>query len=79
MPDVPAPSAGGGPVKQCTRCRELKPVEGFHLNRLRADGLATWCRVCVLDYSAEYRDRPGHRERARAYAAEWRKRRKDNG
>lgn len=64
-------------MKRCARCHELRPVEGFHLNRLRADGLASWCRVCVLAYAAEYRGRPGHREQARAYSAEWRRRRKD--
>jgi hypothetical protein len=32
--------------KICTKCKESKPVDAFHLNRVSNDGLVDYCRPC---------------------------------
>ena len=33
-------------TKQCNRCQEWFPVDGFPANRQLSTGLSSWCRVC---------------------------------
>ena len=39
-------------MKQCTTCRSVKPVEGFHKNASKRDGLQSQCKSCVADYDS---------------------------
>ncbi|MCI0543709.1 MAG: hypothetical protein L0Z49_04575, partial [Actinobacteria bacterium] len=48
---------GGGPMpvaeeptKTCSRCHQQKPLDGFHKNRARKDGVNPWCKDCVRDH-----------------------------
>lgn len=43
-------------MKQCSRCREVKPVSCFtpNLPGFR-DGLRSWCRDCVAEYNRNWR------------------------
>lgn len=34
-------------IKRCSRCGEIKPVESFHRDKSRSDGLFPHCRDCV--------------------------------
>jgi hypothetical protein len=38
--------------KECGRCGETKPVEGFH--RFRQGGYQAWCKPCRRTYDAAY-------------------------
>lgn len=55
-------------TKGCGRCRRLVPVEAFHRNKSRPDGLARWCKPCVKAYSREWNARPEVKERNSARA-----------
>lgn len=57
-------------LKECRRCHEEKPVENFSANRMRRDGLHTWCRACASAYAKErYNDpKTGLAKRQRASA-----------
>lgn len=44
-------------LKQCTVCRELKPLEDFHRNRAMADGRTPQCSECHLIIARETRMR----------------------
>lgn len=37
-------------MKKCSRCKELKPVSDFNLNRTKADGYGSECRECANQY-----------------------------
>jgi hypothetical protein len=37
--------------KQCRRCKETKPAEGFNKDYSVADGLRQWCKACYSDYA----------------------------
>lgn len=64
-------------MKQCSHCREWKPLTEFHRNRGRPDGRQHYCRVCNIDVNKRwYRDHPEARaERMDEYA---RRRRRAN-
>ena len=53
-------------MKQCSRCKELQPVENFGRDASRADGLSMFCRSCI-----KIRNRG-----QRANRADWAKRRR---
>jgi hypothetical protein len=54
----------GEPVKRCCRCRALKPLDQFHRNRSKPDGLHCTCVACK-----RADDRAWSRENRRARAA----------
>ena len=33
--------------KQCSKCKETKPLTEFHKSKKRKDGHAQWCKKCV--------------------------------
>lgn len=37
-------------VKQCTKCRQLLPVDQFHRRKDVKDGLNSWCKSCRNTY-----------------------------
>lgn len=43
--------------KVCPKCHTKKPVSAWPLNKTRNDGLGVWCRQCMSEYSAVYRER----------------------
>ena len=72
-------------TKTCTRCKTVKPLDDFYVNRKAKDGRQSQCRPCtkaygakwyaenrerLLDYHAKYRAE--NRERRTAYGAKWR-------
>lgn len=42
--------------KFCTRCDGWYPVTEFQIGRRNADGLTTWCKSCVREYSRSNRE-----------------------
>ena len=48
-------------TKQCSKCKETKPVSGFGKDARRKDGLRCWCKECIR----QYRQRPEAKERRR--------------
>ena len=50
-------------TKGCPRCKLFRPLAQFSKNKRRSDGLALWCKPCMKEYSAEWRTRPGVKER----------------
>lgn len=43
-------------MKQCTKCKEIKPVSAFSKNRERSDGYSSQCKVCMSAYLKNYRE-----------------------
>ena len=39
-------AVGGQEMKQCTKCREVKPLSEFHRDRKKKDGLTPSCKIC---------------------------------
>ena len=39
--------------KPCTRCRETKPLEDFHLCKTGPFGRAWWCKLCFVRHRKE--------------------------
>ena len=37
--------------KQCRKCKQFKPHSDFYKNRSSKDGLASWCKQCMKEYS----------------------------
>lgn len=48
-------------TKQCSKCRETKPIDSFGFQKHRKDGRNPWCRACKSvagkEFEARYRDR----------------------
>lgn len=65
--------------KQCSRCKESKPLEAFGKHRRQPDGLHYYCRSCVRERGIQYRSTEKGQARLMAYnrseAAKERKRR----
>lgn len=36
--------------KQCTKCKKLKPLSEFSLNKTTKDGYSCWCKTCKQEY-----------------------------
>jgi len=43
-------------VKKCCACKQAKPLDAFHKNKSKPDGLATQCKPCTRVYNKKYRD-----------------------
>lgn len=35
------------PVKECSKCHEVKDIDEFHMHRGSRDGHQAWCKACV--------------------------------
>lgn len=59
-------------MKQCSRCREEKPLEGFYSDRSKRDGRHTVCKECVKkDRRDRYAADPQkHKDRMKQWQAE---------
>ena len=42
-------------TKTCSECHRRKPVDAFHKNWAKKDGLQYWCRDCAVAYQKKYR------------------------
>ena len=52
------------PTKRCTMCGALLPLDQFHRNRTKRDGLQNRCRACNIALNKKwYRDNPDARPR----------------
>ena len=58
-------------MKTCSKCGESKPLEGFHKNKSRRDGLQTYCRKCVQVTTL------ANKERIRVTTLAWRETNKE--
>jgi len=57
------------------RCSRDLPARDFYQCPSRSDGLHSYCPTCNTERAAEWRERPGNRERARNVVRGWRARR----
>lgn len=49
-------------MKTCTKCRETRPESQFQKATRSADGLQSWCRLCMNKYSKARRTPAGQKE-----------------
>ncbi len=42
-------------MKQCIKCKKIKPTEGFYPNRSVKSGLQSWCKECHKLRTREWR------------------------
>lgn len=52
-------------TRQCSRCGQVKGLEGFHRNRRNPLGRDTRCKQCVNPQIKQYQERNREKERAR--------------
>ena len=57
--------------KQCSRCKEAKPLTEFGKNRSRASGLEYWCKQCNNAAGKKYRDSDAGKVVMRKLARAW--------
>lgn len=50
-------------TKLCVKCDIPKLVSEFHNDKRRKDGLASYCKVCIREYGAEWRKKNPDRQR----------------
>ena len=60
--------------KICSSCKEEKPVDKFHANASRADGLAYYCKPCKRLKNNAYNKKPTARAKANARSKAYAKR-----
>lgn len=58
--------------KQCSKCKTIKPIEGFYKHIRQKDGYNSWCKACMIKQSAEYQ-RPNANAERGSKSAERRK------
>ena len=56
-------------LKRCSKCRELKPFDSFHRNKVMADGYANQCIECFRETHKAYRDSEKGQARQARYGA----------
>lgn len=49
--------------KQCTRCKKVKELEKFKIDRKRSDGRGSWCKECMSLIANKWNK--SHRDRTR--------------
>ena len=68
--------------KLCGKCQEVKPLGDFFANKNKSDGLAVWCKQCLIqnrktwakinpDKVKAYYTDPDTRKRLRQYKRQW--------
>jgi hypothetical protein len=55
-------------MKRCPKCGETKPVTAFYANLGANDGLQTYCKPCMNEYTTTYQKARRARNRARHLA-----------
>lgn len=46
-------------MKSCSKCKEIKPADGFYVNKKAKSGLSSQCRACCVQNSKRWLDRNG--------------------
>lgn len=49
-------------IKQCSKCKETKPIEAFNIDRQAKDGRSYTCKYCRKKASNLYRSKGGHKK-----------------
>ena len=62
-------------MKTCPRCGEAKPLDQFHRDASRQDGLWLWCKACGRETQRRYRQK--NPERARERSRRWHEENRD--
>ena len=62
-------------LKRCTICKRVLPLEYFHRNRIRWDGLTAFCKECNVEKSRIYRE--GNRDKINGYGRKSHRNHKD--
>jgi len=64
-------------MKKCSKCQEYKEESEFHKNRAMKDGLAHYCKPCLLEHNRLWRVREKYDETTKTLkmraAGEWNK------
>lgn len=56
---------------ECAKCGP-QPVENFHKNKSRPNGMQSYCKSCTLEFNREHRRGKGfYREYQRVYFLKW--------
>lgn len=42
------------PTKECSKCKETKPISEFYRSKKNKDGLHGLCKTCFKNYAREY-------------------------
>lgn len=53
--------------KQCSKCKEVKPVTEFYANKTTKDGYQSWCKTCSNNFKKAYHQTPKYRAYIKAY------------
>lgn len=62
--------------KTCTKCKQALDVAEFYKDATRKDGLRSWCRTCVKEYSRQhYQNNP---DKVKEHKRKWKKNNPDN-
>ena len=51
--------------RRCSKCKEWKDKLEFYKNKTRDDGLAYWCKICMLTQQNDYKQRPEYKQKRR--------------
>lgn len=62
-------------TKKCTKCNTLKPLDEFHKDKNRKDGIFPQCKKCRVEYSKKYNRE--HKEEKVAYDKNYRQENKE--
>lgn len=46
-------------MKACTKCGEYKPLEDYHKDKSKKDGVHSHCKSCHIRKAAEYLEQTG--------------------
>ena len=68
--------------KQCSKCQQIKPLDEFFANKNTSDGLAVWCKECLVQNRKRWVDTnpgklktyystPEAKSRIRQYKRQW--------
>lgn len=58
-------------MKQCTKCKEVKPLEEFNKDKSRKDGLRYNCKSCTNAISKKWYKNNPEKAKAKARVKEW--------
>lgn len=57
--------------KRCSKCKIVKPVSEFSLNRRKKIGLQSWCKSCIRVVAVKYVRLPSVIAHRKKYLKEW--------